>query len=409
MSVLFGLPRGELLTRLEGTVPMREPQRSVHDAAALFAAMEHGYRRIVVHIGLVGDRYPWEWIGDLAKRAGEARVVIVSDEAVYDSLWQEAMERLAAEAGFATTPLGGSAETTAEAVRRALYGAAEPIAPRQGPGVVAAVWSAAAKDGATTTAASVALALAKHTTLRVGLLDFNLKNPELRALLSFPDKQGSHAALRPKLAAGTLAPETLRDAAVPYRKTMPNLYVLSGTHRRDTAGDVTPEMMDALLRAARGAFDVAIVDVSSYPDNAATICAVRGADVRWLVAQAGTAASRFGWNEWYACYWKYCGLREEEVSLVLNRLEAGKSKPERIAEAWRLPLAGALPNVGGGAGLASYREGLPLYEAPEAGAYVEAAHRLASRLSTMAGAPPLPERETVRRRGSLVQMLSGLF
>ncbi|MCI3922640.1 hypothetical protein MO973_20620 [Paenibacillus sp. TRM 82003] len=417
MSILFGVPRGELLTRLESFAPAREPHRSVFDAEALFAAMEHGYRAIVIHVGLVADRYPWEWIVEVKRLAGAASVVVVSDEGAYDSLWQEAMERLAAEAGFATTHIGGSAETTAEEVCRALFaaepcGASEPLAARDGgrtSGVVAAVWSASPKDGATTTAASVALALAKHTPLRIGLLDFNLKNPELRAFLSMADKQRSNAPLRPKLATGSLTPEALREAAAPPRKTLPNLYVLPGTSRRDTACDVTPEMMDALLSVARSAFDIALVDVSSYPDNAATVCAVRGADVRWLVAQAATDASRLHWNEWYACYWKYCGLREEDVSLVLNRYDPAEWKPERAAEAWRQPLAGALPVMGGDAVLAAYRDGVPLYESASAGAYAEAIHRPASPLSTSAGFGPLPERAAARRRGSLVQMLSGLF
>jgi pilus assembly protein CpaE len=416
MTVLFAMKSSELLIRLTAGVPNHKPHRSVHDREALWGALGSTFEQVAVHVELFADQYPWEWIEPLKLRAGSAKVVLIAEEATYDSLWIEVLIRLAGEAGFVVTPLGGGIEEAAREVGDALYdGAATPPAPQsataplgRADGVVAAVWSAACKDGATTVAVSTALALAKHTPLRVGLIDFNLKNPELRACLQLQDKHRSNASLRPKLQSGTLRPEELWEAAVPFRRTLPFLRVLPGTHRRDTAGDVTPEMMETLLRVARSAFDVTILDVSSYPDNAATVCAVRGADVRWLVAQSAAPTGLWSWREWYACYWKYCGLSAEDVQLVLNRAEGENSRPERTAELEGMTLAGMLPNVGGGIGMKALQDGLPLYELPQADSFAEAIHALASQLSCRVGGLPLPERSKQRRRNAFVTMLSGL-
>ena len=411
MTMLIGMKDGETLARLLRMMPQRKTRRVLAHAKETFLqAAQEPFDTIVIHMDLVADLYPWEWIGPLRLRRPDARIVVVPSETAYDSLWLEAAERLALEAGFAWCPLGATPEELVDIVlREAGEVRTADEDERGGDGVVAAVWSASGKDGATTIAANVALTLARASpALRVGLLDLNLRNPELRVLLRVPDVGRTNAALRPKLQTGALSPSELRDAAVPYRKA-PNLRILYGTHRRDTAGDVSPEMMETLLSVCRQTFDVAILDVSSFPDNAATVCAVRGADVRWLAAGNRSPSYLWNWSEWHACYWKYCGLGASDVELVCNRFDPAGEPAEKAAAALGMPLAGVVPNVPGGLGLRMAEEGRPLVDAPQADAFAASVYRLASRLHVAAGREPFPDRAAPRRRSGLVSLLSGLF
>jgi pilus assembly protein CpaE len=409
MSLLIGMREGETLTRLLAALPQRRERRALaHEGGAFFDAAREAFETIVLHMELVADRYPWEWIHPLRSLRPEARIVVVPSEEAYDSLWLEAAERLALEAEFVWAPLGAGPEEIAAIVSGSLLGDFDPAEPGSR-GIVATVWSAASKDGATTVAANVAVTLAREApTLRVGLLDLNLKNPELRVALRAPDGGRTNAALRPKLQTGALSPAELRESTAPYRKQA-NLRLLYGTHRRDTAADVGPEMMETLLSVCRRTFDVTILDVSSFPDNAATVCGVRGADVRWLVAGNRSPSYLWSWGEWYACYWKLCGLAASDVELVCNRFDPEGEPADKAAAALGMPLAAVVPNVPGGIGVRMAEEGRPLVDAPQAGDFAASVCGLASRLHEATGREALPERETPRRRSGLVSLLSGLF
>ncbi len=411
MSVLIGMREGEALARLLRMMPQRRERRvSTTEGSAFFEAAREPFETIVLHMDLVAGRYPWEWIGPLRTLRPESRIVVLASEEAYDSLWLEAAERLASEAGFDWVPLGAGPEETAAIVLAAADGAgAEEFDARGDGGIVTTVWSASCKDGATTVAANAALTLAREApALRVGLLDLNLKNPELRIAFRTQDGGRTSAALRPKLQTGALTPGELRESTVPYRK-QPNLRVLYGTHRRDTAADVSPEMMETLLTVCRRTFDVTLLDVGSFPDNAATVCGVRGADVRWLVAGNRPSSYLWSWGEWYACYWKLCGLEAADVELVCNRIDPEGVPANSAAAALGMPLAAVVPNVPGGVSVRMAEEGRPLVDAPQADAFAASVYGLASRLHAATGREALPERGAPRRRTGLVSLLSGLF
>ncbi|HZG77917.1 MAG TPA: hypothetical protein VEZ72_18845, partial [Paenibacillus sp.] len=205
MSVLIGMREGETLARLLAALPQRRERRALaQEGGAFFDAAREPFETIALHMELVADRYPWEWISPLRALRPESRIVVVPSEEAYDSLWLEAAERLALEAGFEWVPLGAGPEEIAATVLG--RGGTDPAEPGSR-GVVAALWSAACKDGATTVAANVAVTLAREApALRVGLLDLNLKNPELRVMLRGPDGGRTNATLRPKLQTGALTP-----------------------------------------------------------------------------------------------------------------------------------------------------------------------------------------------------------
>ena len=316
--------------------------QAVRDKDAFWQSVEQqSYEWIVLHVELFADAYPWEWVMPLRQLQPGAKVIVLSSEAVYDSLWQEVLHRLAAEAGFTVSPVGLGIGEAAQFAWRELAGRQEH---EPASGRVAAVWSAACKDGATTVAAGTAAALARETPLKIGLLDLNFKNPELRIQLNLPDAGKRYVPLRSKLQMGTLRSSELIDAMSPYRKN-PNLQVLPGTFRRDTAADWSPEMIASLLAVCRDTFDVTIVDVSSYPDNAATVCAVRSADERWYVARNHRSSYMWNWSEWYECCWRQCGVEPEQIGMVLNRFDPAGEKAEKAAASIGMKLAGVLPTV----------------------------------------------------------------
>jgi pilus assembly protein CpaE len=404
MSICVGMPRGQLLDRMAEAIPAKLHPQFSHDKVKLLEHLEKPCEWIIVHVEMFADSYPWEWVPVLRERQPKAGVIVVQSETVYDSLWSEVLARLAGEAGVVLTPLGAGTEEIAGLVMQEVFGTVMERELPGSSGLVAAVWSAACKDGATTIAVSTALALARHTPLRVGLIDGNLKNPEMRVMLQLAESGRSNVSLRPKLQTGSLHPKELWEAAVGMRKT-PNLRILPGTFRRDTAGDVSADMIASLLDVCRRTFDVTIIDVSSYPDNAATVCAVRSADVRWLVAQNRKPSYLWSWSEWYACYWSLCGITSDRIQLVLNRFDAQGERPEKAAKAIGMELAGIVPNA---LGDRNGHEGEALYDDSAHTEFADGIHRLASSLSVAAGGAALPEQAPARRTG-FVSLLSGLF
>lgn len=110
----------------------------------------------------------------------------------------------------------------------------------------------------------------------------NLKSAKLHRFLGEDEPSVSLDKLRPELIAQSLTPDKLRRAASPITR-LPNLHILFGNMVRDQAEFFTPEEINHLLEVARQTFAFVILDVSAYWDNAATVCALRTADVRILV------------------------------------------------------------------------------------------------------------------------------
>lgn len=373
-----------------------------------FSRMEEPFDMVLVHTGLLYDVYPWEWMQALQKSQPQARITLALDASVYDSFLLETISRMADICHFTTVPVGLTGDGLLEALAAQVNRRRSDNPAHRG-GSLTAIWSAASKDGATTIAVSTALSLAASSGMTVGLIDGNLHNPEIRSFLNLTDPHHSGFKLRSKLQTQTLNPSDLIESCVLFRK-IPNLHILTGSRRRDTALDVTPEMMIHLLNTCRAAFDITIVDLNSYPDNAATICTVREADHRWLVAQNNYASFQMSWGEWYECYWKYAGLAPEDISLILNRTLA-EDKPERIAELLRMPLAAAVPNIQGGLGRKAVHEGIPLYLSSGTDSFTQQIDGLAEQLAPKdersgAGAPAAA---AARRREGFLQRWTALF
>ncbi|WP_281889657.1 hypothetical protein [Paenibacillus sp. YYML68] len=386
MNILIALPpqlEDGLVSGLQAVWPIGQDRPEyVCGREALSTRIEQPYEALVVHSALWSEHYPWDWMRQVRRLQPIARIAVVLDAEVYDSFMLEAICRLANSLSMTTVPAGLHRQQLVDALYSFLLGSEPSSRPHQlglkAAGQLVAVWSAASQDGATTIAMSAALAAAARSGLRVGLLDGNLRNPELRARFALRSQADSSLMLRSKLQTQRLLPDELRQACSRYRN-QPELYILPGSPRRDTALDLSPDMMEHLLAVSRSAFDLTFVDVSTCPDNAATICAVREADRRLLVTQNRYASYRTSWGEWHASYWAYCGLSPADVELVVNRCLPGE-KPERVAQYLNMKLAAAVPNVPGGVGITSADEGIPLYGMPQADSFAEAIDRLAMQL-----------------------------
>lgn len=340
--------------------------------------MEGTYDRIAVHCDLFQCTYPWEWMVDLKIRQPQARIMIALSTKSYDSIYNDVITRLAVDFDFTIVPLGLSEQEIAEKFAQGLLN--YPLALPSKRAALITLISASSKDGATTLAVNTALTLAKTTSLKIGLLDLNLKAPDIKDNFNIAQARKSLFSLRPKLNSNSITSVDLMEHCYTY-KGFKNLYLLLGSHRRDTAGDLTIEQMKNLIDVARRTFDIVIADVHTFADNAATIYAIKHADHRWIVTQPNYVSFKSSWVDWYDCYWRHCGLEKDSFSLIVNRMSVNSGMKASAIEAdLGIKLLGVISNVMGGVGIKAVNEGLPLLLAENNGAFTKEMNVIASRL-----------------------------
>jgi pilus assembly protein CpaE len=345
---------------------------------------EGEYDSIVVHCDLFPHVYPWDWMVDLQTRHPLAKVTVVLSSQTYDSIFNDVIIRIAADCDFRIIPLGLSEQEVAEKLAEDLFGA-QPRSPNK-KGRLITVMSASSKDGATTVAVNLALSLAKSTHLTIGLLDLNLKSPDVKDNININNAGKSLFSLRPKYSANVVTSKDILDHCYGYRG-FKNLKFLLGSHRRDTAGDLTFEQMKFLLDAAQQAFDIVIADVHTFPDNAATVYAIKHANERLLVAQPNYMSFKSSWADWYDCFWRHCGLEKSDFSLVVNRSSpSSEIKPSGMEADLGIKLLGVISNISGGVGIRSVNEGIPLLLADNNGTFPKEMHTIAAKLTNRMGA-----------------------
>ncbi|MBB3112154.1 pilus assembly protein CpaE [Paenibacillus phyllosphaerae] len=135
--------------------------------------------------------------------------------------------------------------------------------------------------GTTVSAFAAAYRIAEMSRGRVGFLCLNLKSAKIHRFLGVDRPTVTLDDLRPELHTATLEPAKLSQAMVQIRSGVP-LYVLFGNTLRDQAEFYQPDEIEHLLETAMRLYDVVIADVGAYWDNAATVCALRQADLRIL-------------------------------------------------------------------------------------------------------------------------------
>lgn len=170
--------------------------------------------------------------------------------------------------------------------------------------------------GTSLTALGTAYRIAATTGLKVGYLCLNLKSAKTHLYLGVDKPEVTLEGVRPELRARTLTGEKLRQYAFPSPR-VGNLRVLFGNMAREQAEYYEPEDMSQLLSAARDAFDLTIADVSAYWDNAATVCAMREADDRFLVTTDRLSHFQEDVHRWTGQVGSMFGIEPEQFDLVL--------------------------------------------------------------------------------------------
>lgn len=170
--------------------------------------------------------------------------------------------------------------------------------------------------GTSLTAFGTAYRIAALTGRRVGYLCLNLKSAKTHLYLGVDKPDVTLDGVRPELRAGTLTGDKLRQYAFRSPK-LGELHVLFGNMAREQAEYYEPEDMLQLLKASREAFDLTIADVSAYWDNAATVCAMRDADDKFLVTTDNLSHFQEDIHRWTGQVGSQFGLLPEQFQLVL--------------------------------------------------------------------------------------------
>lgn len=170
--------------------------------------------------------------------------------------------------------------------------------------------------GTSLTAFGTAYRIAALTGRKVGYLCLNLKSAKTHLYLGVDKPNVTLDGVRPELRAGTLTGDKLRQYAFRSPR-LGGLHVLFGNMAREQAEYYEPEDMSRLIAASREAFDLTIADVSAYWDNAATICAMREADDKFLVTTDSLSHFQEDIHRWTGQVGSQFGILPEQFQLVL--------------------------------------------------------------------------------------------
>ncbi|MFC5468613.1 hypothetical protein ACFPPD_07755 [Cohnella suwonensis] len=183
-------------------------------------------------------------------------------------------------------------------------------------GKLAAFAGSTPNIGTSLAAFGTAYRVAALTGRSVGYLCLNLKSAKTHLYLGVDKPEVTLDGVRPELRAGTLNGDKLRQYA--YRSpALGGLRVLFGNMAREQAEYYEPEDIRCLLAASREAFDLTIADVSAYWDNAATVCAMREADDRFLVTTGSLSHFQEDVHRWTGQVGSLFGVTPEQFRLVM--------------------------------------------------------------------------------------------
>jgi MinD-like ATPase involved in chromosome partitioning or flagellar assembly len=179
--------------------------------------------------------------------------------------------------------------------------------------------------GTTMIALGTATMLAQETTSQIGYLCVNLKSSKVHRYLGKDEHQTSLDDLRTELKARSLSRERLLSACEKI-EGLPKLHVLFGNIHREQADYYTVEEIEYLLMIARSAFDVCVVDVNAYWDNAGTVCAMIEANARIIVTTPELSHFQEDLNKWVTKVGSALGILTQHTDLVVNQLEKKSSQ-----------------------------------------------------------------------------------
>jgi Flp pilus assembly CpaE family ATPase len=174
--------------------------------------------------------------------------------------------------------------------------------------------------GTTVVSFGAAVGMACRTGRSVAYLCLNLKSSKLHRYVGLDKPEASLDHLRAEIRSLSLRPDRLEAYCEPV-KGIANLRVLFGNQLREQAEFFTPEDIEHLLQTAKRTFDMCIVEVNAYWDNAATICALLQADSRILVTTPELTHFQEDTDRWLRGLCPIIGLAPDSFDLVLTQAD----------------------------------------------------------------------------------------
>ncbi|SDO89249.1 hypothetical protein SAMN04487897_12617 [Paenibacillus sp. yr247] len=169
--------------------------------------------------------------------------------------------------------------------------------------------------GTTLASFGVAYSLALESSKKVGYLCLNLKSSKLHRYLGRDEHVFTLDGLRAELKAQSLTPERLLQVC-DKPKEAHGLHVLYGNMLREQAEFFSPSEIVHLLRVARSAFDVCVIEVNAYWDNAATVCGLLEADSKIVVTTADISHFQEDFSRWIRQVGSVFGLQPDSFELM---------------------------------------------------------------------------------------------
>ena len=185
--------------------------------------------------------------------------------------------------------------------------------------------------GTTAVSFTTAVHVAKRIKGKVGYLCLNLKSSKLHRYLGKEAPAHTLDGLRAELKAGFLDRTGLLQRCE-ILAGMPTLHVLYGNMLREQAEFYTPEDIRHLIRAARDAFDLTIIEVNAYWDNAATVCGMLEADERMVVTTPDAGHFSEDAEKGLMTMFSLFSIPAESCSLVVTQVDPGVIDQASIRE-----------------------------------------------------------------------------
>lgn len=183
-------------------------------------------------------------------------------------------------------------------------------------GKIAAFTGTTPNLGTTVIALNSTIELARRINEKILFIDLNLKSGKTGIHLGINQTKHSLDAIFLDITTKTLYGETLTRHAY---KLFPNLDVIIGTAQRERAEYFEIEHIDNLLESAAVHYDLVIVDVHPYWDNAATYQTLIKADFRYMVTTSELSNFHHDLEVWVNRVAGDFGIDKKKFDLIINQ------------------------------------------------------------------------------------------
>ncbi len=214
---------------------------------------------------------------------------------------------------------GRGREAIVEQIHRIMDGNANQSSTRQRGRIICCIGTTP-NIGTTTISLGIATILAQESSEHIGYLCLNLKSSKLHRYLGLEDRRSSLDELRAELKAQSLSPDRLLMACE-CMEEMGGLHVLIGNMHREQADFFSSEEIEHLLSVAKQTFDICIVDVNAYWDNAGTVCSMIEADARVVITTTEITHFQEDMKKWIIQVGSVFGITPQHVDLVVAQTD----------------------------------------------------------------------------------------